>query len=131
MELTARLIALAATAFAITISAAPADFDTDPVDPEKLVAFMEKWKTYKPLNIPTDPAEVKLIVPALLKDPGGPWWGYLSFLMAGPHFELRMAKDRKGFATNIVASLRRIDVAISKAMATNNDPAFTQIRKNL
>jgi hypothetical protein len=66
-----------------------ADSNLPAVDPAKLVAFMEKWRTVSTYEYPEKPADWPLPLAALAKDPGGPWARCIDTLAGDARFQIR------------------------------------------
>jgi len=90
---------------------------------------MEKWKRNQAFKIPTNAAERPLTIAALIKDPTGPWFGYLSMQTAEARFQLRslQGQARQNAAAGVVRWLKQADQALESASSA--DTANTSLRE--
>jgi hypothetical protein len=96
---------------------------------------MKKWKVNEdaPMFVPVEPKERKFVIPAIIKDPAGPWIYLLQLEFATSRYELRKAPaaKRQEIAAAALRRLREANAAIGTALAGKQDAALQEARAEL
>jgi hypothetical protein len=111
------------------------DATASTVDPGELAAFMNKWKAAEDdaMTVPVAPKERKFIIPAIVKDPAGPWTHLLQLELAVARFEIRKAPaaQRRELAAAALRRVREANSAIAQALEGKRDEALQEARAAL
>jgi hypothetical protein len=97
-----------------------ADTNAPAVDPAKLAAFIEKWRTSSPYEYPDKQADWPLLLAALAKDPGGPWARYIDILAGDGRFHIRQVDwaGRKSWAAALLSTLQQAEQIRKQLLTT-------------